>query len=483
MGPRLRDESMRAFDAGNIPGLRRPRGDDARIAAWVSDGSAQALERLCALARTRASATDATARAVRRALTDARSPNAVMRALDVADVLTRRVAYFYRYTANARFFAALWGSRRAGAAPRARVLILVRAWAEDLGAMFFRRADPPAIFWVERYQRKRRSTAFPVLPSAPDRPFVCRVPAANRRRLPERGHVLSTDEIEASLLLLDRLLAAADDARGWRAVAPAARSLAENVRRAVPAGDDYTLYDNPFDGSEDESATLLLPRADAAPPPPKATLEQAGTRVSALNEKVIAVLRRYDESFARFDPYLSQGGRRRGRAGAIDCPDVFDDAPPANYPSFSSGSVAQSVAAVAREKARWKLSMSGSGSTFFAVDDDGEIDPKALLIDDDLDLLVASSARHTSTDAISFPAVTPATLPDSPFSEDNVAKPAVRRSRSRHAARRTASEANKIAPRESLHREDSGSLQRSLCRQGAVAFQNFVRGGKLYANK
>lgn len=476
-GPRLRDESMRAYDMGNIPGLRRPRADDARLLAWINDASPAALERLVATARARPAGSAEAARALRRSLVDARSSAHAARALDVADELTRRVAYFYRYTANARFFAALWGARRHA---RARVLVLVRAWAEDLGAMFFRRADPPALFWVERYQRKRRSTAFPPLPSAPERPFVYRVAAANRRRLPERGHVLTSDELEASLALLNRLLAAADDARGWRAVAPAARSLAENVRRAVPAGDDYTLYDNPFE-DDDDTATLLLPGKPGTAPSAKPSAV-GNTRVSALNDKVIAVLRRYDESFARFDPYLTRGGGRR-RAGAIHCPDVFgesDDVPHTNITSFSSSSVGPSVAAVAREKARWKLSMSGSGSTIFAADDESSTDTKPLLFDDDLELLVANSAKHTSTDALSFPAVTPATFPDSPFSEDNLGAPSSRRGRK--VSKRAISEHSKNHDREpSASSSTSGSLQRSLCRQGAVVFQNagrIVRGGK-----
>eukprot|EP00171_Calliarthron_tuberculosum_P011902 IDg11902t1 len=257
MGPRLRDESMRAYDAGNIPGLRRPRGDDARVAAWVADGSAASLDRLVRTARLRASAGEATARAVRRACRRALSlrhaararsgrhahaPRRVLQPLHLQRALLRRAV----------------GARRAGAAPRARVLVLVRAATSGSAAS---RSSQRC-----RRRRSARSCA------------AC--PPRNRRRLPERGHVLTREELEASLALLDRLLAAADDARGWRSVAPAARSLAQNVRRAVPAGDDYTLYDNPFeyDAADDDAATLLLPR-DA--PPAGATSKPASTRVSA----------------------------------------------------------------------------------------------------------------------------------------------------------------------------------------------------------
>lgn len=315
--PRLAEESMRAHDCAAIPGLPRPRPPlDARVQRWVGTPTPKSTARLVRLISARPAAGSEAARLLRRKLVLPADPGPALAQLDQLMALC---PYFYRFVANARFFAALWALRKRPTVPpaaRAHALLLVRAWAEDLARMFRPGSDAPAAFWVERYARKRRAVRFPDLPER-DRPFVCRVPAPTPPADPK--YAMGRERLDATLALLEKMLAAADDAPAWRQVATPAAGLAAEVRRAHAEVHD-----------DDASHTLLLPPGESASPP-----DAAG---AALNAKVIAVLRRYDESFARFDPYLS--GARPG------CPDVFEPG--------SSGS----VAAVAREKARWKLSLS-----------------------------------------------------------------------------------------------------------------------------
>lgn len=398
---------MRAYDAGSIPGLRRPRSDDARVARWVSDGGQRATERLVRLIATRPAAGNAAAACIRRALAD--DHLGAGRTLDMLDALMRRCPYFYRYIAYPRFFAAMWGvhkSARATPDSRGQVLLLMRAWAEDLGAMFVRRADPPAAFWIDRYQRKRRHVIFPGLPTGTMRPFVCPVRSANStKRTIERGHVLNRSELEASLALLERLLSAAKDARGWGDVAPEARRLYEDVRRAMPAAADVVfedLYDSeplsePHTPPEygyshlcDDGATLLLPRRAGPANEKAARAAVAASRFTALNGKVLAVLRRYDDSFARFE------GRRRRSSTKRRSMDEDARAAATGTTGVEKHPPLASVAAVAREEARWKLFMNA---------------PSTLPVDADLDITPVNSVEFNTA------AFTPATFPSSPFSD------------------------------------------------------------------
>lgn len=404
MAPRLQDESMRAYDAANVPGLRRPRSMDAKVARLVAESGERASARLVKLIAMEPESAVMTVRIIRKHLSDVtQNPEPKLLLLDQ---LMRNCPYFYRFTANPRFFSTMWALHKAQTvSPSARmlVLILIRAWAEDLAAMFFRRNDPPAAFWVERYDRKRRYIKFPELPSGEDRPFVCRVSAANKRIPLERGHIMNREELDASLLLLERLLAAAEeDPQDWQSVAVPVHQLASSVRRSIPHLNGYANYENegcsgPL--SDDPSATVKLQKKPAGK-------ENAPRGACALNEKVMAILRRYDEAFARFDPYLSSPHSSSQRL-KIRCPDVFGELEefPTYQASMSSGSTGPSVAAVAREKARWKLSLTASSSTLASATDHSRAEEalrNANLEDDE--------AEQNSTDALSFPAVTPATF-------------------------------------------------------------------------
>lgn len=61
-------------------------------------------------------------------------------------------------------------------------MILIRAWAHDLHKMYYKRFEPSAAFWVERYNTKRKKVHFPVPPKSP-RPWICPVNARTERCL------------------------------------------------------------------------------------------------------------------------------------------------------------------------------------------------------------------------------------------------------------------------------------------------------------
>ncbi len=395
---------MRAYDAGSIPVIlrrprARPRGDDARVVKLVAEGDERAVHKLVRTIAVRPSAGNVAAEAIRSRLAMRGERDAdIAKTLYVLDQLMRRCPYFYRYTAHRRFFDAFWFVYKSGYVSmevRDRVLILLRAWAEDLGASFERRSDPPALFWIDRYQRKRRSvTVFPEIPITDDGvPFVCPIGGMGGSKSKgvsskRGGKVLNVTELEASLALLDRLLSTAENTGRWHAIAPDARFLYDSVKRSIPRefiqdfacapNDDDETDELPtsssssgaytagtvgpgsngsFFSTDDEGATLRLPlRAGPADPKAAAAAVQ-NSKFTALNEKVVAVLRRYDESFARFDPYLAK--MKNG-----------DDDLSKSTLSFQKKT---SVAAVAREEARWKLSMSGSTWTVEKDMEDGEL--------------------------------------------------------------------------------------------------------------
>jgi hypothetical protein len=68
-----------------------------------------------------------------------------------------------------------------------RVLILIRAWAEELSIMHVGRQDPDAGFFIERYSSKRMRIKFPDVPVTPT-PWVCPVgTSAGRSRFAGYG--------------------------------------------------------------------------------------------------------------------------------------------------------------------------------------------------------------------------------------------------------------------------------------------------------
>ena len=127
---------------------------------------------------------------------------AVMNTLKLLDELMRSCPYFYRYVADEKMFRRLWrfvvpdykngmrsmlpfpGHRsRTAADLRAsagrpdiavKVLILIRAWAEELSEMHNGKYDPSAGFLIERYNSKRARVKFPDVPST-ELPWVCPV--------------------------------------------------------------------------------------------------------------------------------------------------------------------------------------------------------------------------------------------------------------------------------------------------------------------
>ncbi len=178
---------------------------------------------------------------------------AVINTLKLLDELMRSCPYFYRYVADDKMFRRLWrfvvpdykngvrsmlpfpGHRsRTAADLRAtagrpdiahKVLILIRAWAEELSVMYNGKFDPAAGFLIERYKAKRDRVKFPDVPSS-ELPWVCPVGpstsqnASNASRSSYRGGAgsssrrangalpesLGLDEVENTVNLFENIL-------------------------------------------------------------------------------------------------------------------------------------------------------------------------------------------------------------------------------------------------------------------------------------
>jgi hypothetical protein len=129
---------------------------------------------------------------------------AVRNTLALLDEVMRTCPYFYRYIANDKFFRRMWrfvdpdyktdvrgklpfvgrAATKNAAASRSnqinvdlaeRVLILIRAWAEDLSMMYNGTYDSDAGFLIERYSQKRLRIKFPAVPTNTGTPWVCNV--------------------------------------------------------------------------------------------------------------------------------------------------------------------------------------------------------------------------------------------------------------------------------------------------------------------
>lgn len=141
---------------------------------------------------------------------------AVLNTLTLLDETMRTCPYFYRYVANDKFFRRMWrfvdpeyksdlrgkipfvnGSKagKMAAATRSsavnielgeRVLILIRAWAEELSIMHSGQQDPDAGFFIERYSNKRMRIKFPDVP-ATGTPWVCHVGHSGRSSFSSHG--------------------------------------------------------------------------------------------------------------------------------------------------------------------------------------------------------------------------------------------------------------------------------------------------------
>eukprot|EP00171_Calliarthron_tuberculosum_P011907 IDg11907t1 len=129
-------------------------------------------------------------------------PVAVMNTLKLLDELMRSCAYFFRYVADDKMFRRLWrfvvpdyknGVRSlfpfshrsrssmldmhaaAGKQEIAEmVLILIRAWAEELSVLYDGKIVASASFLIERYNSKRERIDFPEIPDS-ELPWVCPV--------------------------------------------------------------------------------------------------------------------------------------------------------------------------------------------------------------------------------------------------------------------------------------------------------------------
>ncbi len=126
---------------------------------------------------------------------------AVVNTLRLLDELMRTCPYFYRYVADDKMFRRLWrfvvpdyknsvrsmipfpGKNKTAIDLRGttgrpeiaiKVLILIRAWAEELSIMYNGKFDPSAGFLIERYNTKRARINFPEVPQT-DLPWVCPV--------------------------------------------------------------------------------------------------------------------------------------------------------------------------------------------------------------------------------------------------------------------------------------------------------------------
>lgn len=164
---------------------------------------------------------------------------AVMNTLKLLDELMRSCAYFYRYVSDDKMFRRLWRfvvpdykngvrsmipfTRRGSTAADLRatagrpdiavkVLILIRAWAEELSVMYNGKYDPSAGFLIERYNSKRARIKFPDVPKT-ELPWVCPVgPNANQHA----ANVYS-------------VVGGASSSRGGRAGAAEKQSLPESL--------------------------------------------------------------------------------------------------------------------------------------------------------------------------------------------------------------------------------------------------------------
>lgn len=129
---------------------------------------------------------------------------AVRNTLILLDDIMRTVPNFFRYIANEKFFRSMWcfvvledkknvvsffrakpslvgtdvGTDGYGSAITKRILILIRAWAEELSIMFHGRSDPDASFLINCYRNKRTRIPFPEVPKSRT-PWVCRVPPSD----------------------------------------------------------------------------------------------------------------------------------------------------------------------------------------------------------------------------------------------------------------------------------------------------------------
>mmetsp|Transcript_11017 Transcript_11017/g.19903 ORF Transcript_11017/g.19903 Transcript_11017/m.19903 type:complete len:892 (-) Transcript_11017:2203-4878(-) len=169
----------------------------------------------------------------------------VLNCLTLLDELMRTCPFFYRYVANEPFFRRIWrfvnpnykegmkGLFKKQSGPlynmsgedlkseiTARVLVLIRAWAEELQKMFKGRFEPAAAFWVERYNNKKNKVRFPAVPPS-DIPWICPPGGVNAKKSSSLGvaddgiviEQLSLREVETSVGLLENILDNATDVR------------------------------------------------------------------------------------------------------------------------------------------------------------------------------------------------------------------------------------------------------------------------------
>ncbi|KAJ8902379.1 hypothetical protein NDN08_006786 [Rhodosorus marinus] len=147
--------------------------------------------------------------------------NKAMRVLECLEEMMRTVPFFYRYTANQKFFKRLWRYinpyyKSGIMQPKAvvypvpitrKVLTLVRAWAYDLHKMYAGKYEPAAAFWVERYNTKRAKVNFPEPPKGVG-PWVCPVNEKTDRKLRSQYDIkgMSVDAMENLVTLLESIV-------------------------------------------------------------------------------------------------------------------------------------------------------------------------------------------------------------------------------------------------------------------------------------
>lgn len=127
-------------------------------------------------------------------------PDTVINTLKLLDELMRSCPYFFRYIADDKMFRRLWRfvvpdyknsvrtklpfSHRGRSAAdfltagheeiAEKVLILIRAWAEELSVLYDGKIVASASFLIERYNSKRDRFDFPEIPPS-ELPWVCPV--------------------------------------------------------------------------------------------------------------------------------------------------------------------------------------------------------------------------------------------------------------------------------------------------------------------
>lgn len=298
--------------------------------------------------------------------------------------LVRNVPFFYRYIGCCSFVRALWrlNDRFHFLSHQLSAPMLVAGWVRDLST-FGAPNDPGVKFWTSAYRRLSRRQC---LPNSPRATFVYPVHILvddifNALTTPRFRFHLSISALVSSLRdailpFHNHPIAVTDAALNTPDILTHSGTPASANPSSVPiplAFPSYSpIYNRPYmharynhNGSADPDASMAMTVAlttsarDMGPPLANDSAENTLTtsarnlrRVSKLNDKVLAVVRRHDDVFGVTDPYYIAPPTR--------CSSSFcQEDSTATLMSRSRSTTTTStisVAALARENARRKIS-------------------------------------------------------------------------------------------------------------------------------